>query len=68
MLDQYLTVEDLAGQFHCCEETIKRMARRGDLPGFKFGRRWFFPKSQLAELLRRLSSARHLRRDKKKEE
>jgi excisionase family DNA binding protein len=64
MLDEYFSVEDLAAQFHCCQETIKRMARRGELPGFKFGRRWFFPKSQIADLLGRLSSACHLRRDK----
>lgn len=64
MLDKYLTVEDLAATFGCCDETIKRKARQGQLPGFKFGRRWFFPKTQLAELLARLSSAGHLRRDK----
>ena len=64
MKDEYLSVADLAEAFRCCEETIKRMARQGRLPSFKFGRRWFFPKKQVAELLAQLSSARHLRRDK----
>jgi excisionase family DNA binding protein len=64
MLDEYLTVADLAATFGCCDETIKRMARRGQLPGFKFGRAWYFSKTQIADLLARLSSAGHLRRDK----
>jgi len=63
MKDDYLSVKDLTDTFRCCAETIKRMARQGRLPGFKFGRRWFFPKKQVAELLARLSSAGHLRRD-----
>lgn len=64
MLDEYLAVEDLAAAFHCCDETIKRMARQGQLPAFKIAGRWLFPKKQVAELLARLSSAGHLRRDK----
>jgi excisionase family DNA binding protein len=47
-MDQgFLTVSDIAKTFKCHPETVKRMARTGKLPGFKFGRRWFFPKSRL---------------------
>jgi excisionase family DNA binding protein len=61
---EFLTADELAAIFSCHCETVKRMARTGQLPGFKFGRRWFFPKTQLNDLLARLSSASHLRRDK----
>ena len=67
MLDEFLTVQDLCTTFHCCDETIMRMARSGALPGFKFGRCWFFRKNEVMEALPRLSSRRHLHRDKKKD-
>lgn len=33
-------------------KTVKRMARRGQIPGCRLGRRWFFRPSELDELLR----------------
>jgi excisionase family DNA binding protein len=61
---EFLTADELAAIFSCHCETVKRMARAGTIPAFKFGRRWFFSKSALADLPRRLSSGSHLRRDK----
>ena len=47
--DEYLAeepricdVRQLADYFRCDEETIKRRARSGKLPGFKFGKSWHF--------------------------
>ena len=37
-----LNVSELASIFHCDPETVKRQARSGRLPGFKFGKFWFF--------------------------
>jgi excisionase family DNA binding protein len=37
-----LTVSELAAFFHCDKETVKRQARSGRLPGFKFGKTWLF--------------------------
>ena len=33
-------------------KTVKRMARRGEIPGCLLGRRWYFRPSELDELLR----------------
>jgi hypothetical protein len=35
-------VSELAAYFRCDPETVKRNARTGKLPGFKFGKSWFF--------------------------
>lgn len=37
-----LDVSELAAYFRCDPETVKRRARTGKLPGFKFGKSWFF--------------------------
>lgn len=36
------TVSEVANLFRCDPETVKRQARAGKLPGFKFGKSWFF--------------------------
>lgn len=33
-------------------KTVKRMARNGQVPGYRLGRRWFFRPSELDALLR----------------
>ena len=35
-------VSELAAYYRCDPETVKRQARSGKLPGFKFGKSWFF--------------------------
>lgn len=38
----FLTVSEVAQLFRCDPETVKRRARSRKLPGFKFGKLWFF--------------------------
>jgi excisionase family DNA binding protein len=58
-----LDVRALAELFKCSTEKIKRMARRGELPAFKFGKHWFVRQEDLERHLRdRVESSRHLRR------
>jgi len=38
----FLTVTEVAELFRCDSETVKRQARSRKLPGFKFGKAWFF--------------------------
>jgi excisionase family DNA binding protein len=38
----FLTVSEVAALFRCDPETVKRQARSRKLPGFKFGKAWFF--------------------------
>ena len=58
-----LGVDDIAGLFNCSREKIKRMARSGELPAFKFGKRWYVLREDLEHFLSdRVESSRHLRR------
>jgi excisionase family DNA binding protein len=58
-----LDIHDLARIFNCSAEKIKRMARRGELPAFKFGKTWFVRPNDLERFLaNRVESNSHLRR------
>jgi excisionase family DNA binding protein len=46
-----LSVADVAEIFKCGREKIKRMARRGELPAFKFGKHWYIRKDDLERYL-----------------
>jgi excisionase family DNA binding protein len=64
-----LDVGDLAEIFKCSREKIKRMARRGDLPAFKFGKHWFVRQDDLERFLaNQVQSGCHLRRDQENRE
>ena len=41
---EVLDVRDVAEIFKCSREKIKRMARRGELSAFKFGKHWYLRK------------------------
>jgi excisionase family DNA binding protein len=41
-------VDELAVFFNCSTEKIKRRARAGELPAFKFGKSWFVRERDLA--------------------
>jgi excisionase family DNA binding protein len=59
-----LDVRDLAEIFKCSREKIKRMARRGSLPAFKFGKHWYVRQDDLERFLaNQVKSGCHLRRD-----
>ena len=42
-----LDIGDIAELFNCSREKVKRMARSGELPAFKFGKRWYFLRNDL---------------------
>ena len=54
-----LTVSDLARRFRCDPETVKRQARSGKLPGFKFGKTWFFRPSDIEGMIDAAIGAAH---------
>jgi excisionase family DNA binding protein len=63
VVERPLTCEEAAALIRAHPKTVKRMARRGDLPGhFRFGR-WFFYASELDAWMRtELHSSCHSRR------
>lgn len=64
-----LDVHDLAEIFKCSREKIKRMARRGNLPAFKFGKHWYVRQDDLEQFLaNQVQSGSHLRRDQENRE
>ena len=46
-----LKVEEVAQILRLKPETVRAMARRGDIPAIKLGRVWRFRKSSISELL-----------------
>ena len=62
-ITEVLDVGDVAEIFKCSREKIKRMARRGELPAFKFGKHWYLRKDDLERYLSgRIELSGHLRR------
>jgi excisionase family DNA binding protein len=49
--DPLWTVEDVAAYLKLQPETIRSMARRGELPAIKIGKVWRFQKYALSEML-----------------
>ena len=49
--DPLWTVDDVAAYLKLQPETIRSMARRGELPGLKIGKVWRFHKYAIRELL-----------------
>jgi len=45
------TVSEVADLFRCDPETVKRQARAGNLPGFKFGKSWFFRMRDIDDMI-----------------
>lgn len=50
-ITEVFSVGKVAEIFKCSREKIKRMARRGELPAFKFGKRWYLRKDDLERVL-----------------
>ena len=46
-----LTVSEVAAFFRCDPETVKRQARSGKLPGFKFGKFWYFRERDIDNMI-----------------
>lgn len=47
MPDQAMTVREVASYLNVDEKTVYRLAKRGDLPGFKVAGAWRFKRSDL---------------------
>jgi len=48
------TVEDVAGYLQLQPDTIRSMARRGELPAIKIGKVWRFQKSAISQMLAKI--------------
>lgn len=59
---EVLVAEELAAMLHCSVKTIEERARRGDLPGLKFGDGWVFPRDALFQRLNELALSEASRR------
>lgn len=55
----FLTVSEVAQLFRCDRETVKRQARSGKLPGFKFAKTWFFRPSDIDAMISNAIGAAH---------
>lgn len=49
MPDEVLNIKQLAERLQLSERTVYRLANAGDLPGFRVGKAWRFPSSQVDE-------------------
>ena len=52
-LSRILGIEELATFFNCSTAKIKRRARAGELPAFKFGKSWFVREHDLELYIQR---------------
>lgn len=54
MTDDILDADEVAKLLRLNEQTVKRLANRGELPGFKIGGRWRFRREAIDEYIRKL--------------
>ena len=54
-LPPVLAVADVAELLRCAKTTVEEYARRGELPGLKFGEGWIFPAGALLKRLDELA-------------
>lgn len=54
MADDILDADEVAKLLKLNEQTVKRLAGRGELPGFKIGGRWRFRREAIEEYIRKL--------------
>ena len=53
MEEEYLTAEDVAVALQVNLETVRRLVRRGEIVGFKFGGQWRFRNDAIMDYIRR---------------
>jgi hypothetical protein len=56
---KFFNVSEVASIFRCDPETVKRQARSGRLPGFKFGKSWFFRWQDINSMIDTAINAAH---------
>ncbi len=50
MKNEYLTIEEVAKRMRVNKRTVYRMAQKGQIPAFKFGKSWRISSAKLEEL------------------
>ena len=55
-----MTVSEVAAFFRCDPETVKRQARTRKLPGFKFGKFWYFRQRDIDKMIDGEVAAAHV--------
>jgi excisionase family DNA binding protein len=56
LMDEVLTVREVATLLKINEKTAYKLAARGEIPGFKVGGSWRFEKAQLEEWMKSKTS------------
>ncbi|MDO8340450.1 MAG: helix-turn-helix domain-containing protein [Candidatus Woesebacteria bacterium] len=51
MDDEYLTLEEVSKKLKVNKATVYRMAKKGKLPAFKFGKVWRVSEKKLLEMI-----------------
>ena len=51
MINDILDADEVAGLLRLNEQTVKRLANRGELPGFKVGGRWRFQRRDIEDYI-----------------
>jgi len=62
MMEEFLTVEEIATKLKLSEETVKRMLRQKMLPGYKISGSWRVVRQDLEDFL---ASQKNIQEDKK---
>lgn len=52
MKSQYLTIEEVAKMLRVNKRTVYRLAVKGEIPAFKFGRSWRIDSNKLAGIFK----------------
>jgi excisionase family DNA binding protein len=60
LLDELMTVEQVADKLRMKKSTVEDYRRRGLLPGFKLGRHIRFRRSEIERAIERLSEQPHV--------
>jgi excisionase family DNA binding protein len=58
-----MTVREVAGYLNVDEKTIYRLAKRGELPGFKVAGTWRFKKADIDQWIEERKAASGVRRN-----
>ncbi len=57
-MGEYLTASEAAALLHLHVKRVQALARTGRLPGTRVGRKWLFPRTELAARLRHVPRSR----------
>lgn len=61
--DEILDADDVAKMLKLNAQTVKRLANRGELPGFKIGGRWRFERTDIEAHIKALKEKQQHQKD-----